>query len=44
MKKDKNLYIIAGCNGALNGKHFPASMILRLYGLSSSSKESREES
>lgn len=26
----------------LNGKHFPASMILRLYGLSSSSKESRK--
>lgn len=38
---DKILFIIAGCNGAAegleqydsNGKHFPASMVLRLYGI-----------
>lgn len=38
---DKKLFIIAGCNGAAeeqeqyysNGKHFPVSMILRLYGI-----------
>lgn len=38
---DKKLFIIAGSNRAAegqeqyysNGKHFPASMILRLYGI-----------
>lgn len=40
---DKKLFIIAGRNGAAeeqeqyysNGKHFPASMNLRLYGIHS---------